>query len=888
MMLGTPMMKLWQFAAILVGIILSSGAHAQLTGCPVSTTTQLGCVKPDGTTITVAAGVISSAGSGSGCLVSGATGAVFNTGSSTCTTNTNVTASGTALSISGEVVIDAAASNAASGNAPVLLTPTISSTHSVGQFILPTLGTTTDNTLYLALHNGVLGTAATHLPSGTKGMPSIYEGSIDTAQAVADVTSTGHVFGCSITIRGGATMDCADAALTISTTAPSGEPAVLFNGTVLRNIAGGTVYGSAVNSAGTVGGDIGYRVLNTAGQPFAMSFADQGQSAAAEKNSLHGYTLFGDNTWTNPAVLVGDTGSGNGTLGTISNHATRIISNNATVALFGPGMQVGSPTGGDKGAGTLNLAAGGVYDNGTGPTGTGAYVHATSPTLVTPALGAATGTSLSVSGQLTSTVAIGTPPFVVTSTTNVPNLNASSLGGATFAAPGAIGSGTASTGAFTTLSASSTVSGTGFSTYLASPPAIGATAAAAGTFTALKGSSLIDTGVTSGQLLLGGGATAITGLAEVDGDCVLGSAGAWVAGSCGGASSVSVTAATPNIVVNPSPGTGTFTVGSTNAINTQSGTGAYAIAAGDAAKQIIRTNASGGADTIANATGSFGSGYSTTYTTGGFAGNTITPTTAKINNLTALTLGAYQTIDINSDGTNYWAALGVPQPATQTGTTVLLDNFTWQGSSGTGNFARVTSPTFVTPTLGAATATTIDKVTITAPATGSTLTIADGKTLTDTSGTGAVALKGATGGGFAQAASTDLSDTANIDLLNAAQSFTAPKRTNTGTPAIATTTFTPVFSTSQNIRIVFPATTCTCTIANPAAIVAGQSGMFELVQGATSASLNPTWGSEYVYAGGTSTITLTTTLSGVDYIPYYVDSTGSFIVLGSIILKPVH
>jgi hypothetical protein len=42
-----------------------------------------------------------------------------------------------------------------------------------------------------------------------------------------------------------------------------------------------------------------------------------------------------------------------------------------------------------------------------------------------------------------------------------------------------VGATTASTGAFTTLSASSTVSGTGFSTYLASPPASGGTAAAA-------------------------------------------------------------------------------------------------------------------------------------------------------------------------------------------------------------------------------------------------------------------------------------------------------------------------------------------------------------------------------------------------------------------------
>jgi len=51
---------------------------------------------------------------------------------------------------------------------------------------------------------------------------------------------------------------------------------------------------------------------------------------------------------------------------------------------------------------------------------------------------------------------------------------------------GTVGATTANTGAFTTLSASSTVSGTGFSTYLASPPAIGGTAPAAGTFTTAK------------------------------------------------------------------------------------------------------------------------------------------------------------------------------------------------------------------------------------------------------------------------------------------------------------------------------------------------------------------------------------------------------------------
>jgi len=67
------------------------------------------------------------------------------------------------------------------------------------------------------------------------------------------------------------------------------------------------------------------------------------------------------------------------------------------------------------------------------------------------------------------------------------------LAASAYNTPGTIGSGTANTGAFTTLSASSTISGTGFSTYLASPPAIGGTAAAAGTFTTLSGTTSVTT-----------------------------------------------------------------------------------------------------------------------------------------------------------------------------------------------------------------------------------------------------------------------------------------------------------------------------------------------------------------------------------------------------------
>lgn len=63
------------------------------------------------------------------------------------------------------------------------------------------------------------------------------------------------------------------------------------------------------------------------------------------------------------------------------------------------------------------------------------------------------------------------------------------------ASPPAIGSSAANTGAFTSLSASGTVSGTGFSNYLASPPAIGGSTPAAGTFTTLKATSVDDTSV---------------------------------------------------------------------------------------------------------------------------------------------------------------------------------------------------------------------------------------------------------------------------------------------------------------------------------------------------------------------------------------------------------
>ena len=94
--------------------------------------------------------------------------------------------------------------------------------------------------------------------------------------------------------------------------------------------------------------------------------------------------------------------------------------------------------------------------------------------------------------------------------------NGTTLTAAGLAGPhnGTVGATTPATGAFTTLSASSTVSGAGFSSYLASPPAIGGTAAAAVTGTTITANTQFSgpgtglTGTASGLSIGGNAATA--------------------------------------------------------------------------------------------------------------------------------------------------------------------------------------------------------------------------------------------------------------------------------------------------------------------------------------------------------------------------------------------
>lgn len=115
--------------------------------------------------------------------------------------------------------------------------------------------------------------------------------------------------------------------------------------------------------------------------------------------------------------------------------------------------------------------------------------------------------------------------------------------------------------------------------------------------------------------------------------------------------------------------------------------------------------------------------------------------------------------------------------------------------TGTGNVVRATSPTLVTPTLGAATATSVNKVAITAPATSATLTIANGKTLTASNtltltGTDSSSVAFGTGGTVTY---TVASGTAALGTSAIASGACATAVTATATGAATTDvlTFTP-------------------------------------------------------------------------------------------------
>ena len=121
----------------------------------------------------------------------------------------------------------------------------------------------------------------------------------------------------------------------------------------------------------------------------------------------------------------------------------------------------------------------------------------------------------------------------------------------------------------------------------------------------------------------------------------------------------------------------------------------------------------------------FGAGGTVLYS-GGALG---TPSGGTATNLTGTAAGLTAgNVTTNANLTGHITSVGNAAVLGSFTSAQLLAALTDETGSGAAVFA--TSPTLVTPVLGVASATSVNKVAITAPATGSTLTIADGKTLT--------------------------------------------------------------------------------------------------------------------------------------------------------------
>ena len=180
------------------------------------------------------------------------------------------------------------------------------------------------------------------------------------------------------------------------------------------------------------------------------------------------------------------------------------------------------------------------------------------------------------------------------------------------------------------------------------------------------------------------------------------------------------------------------------------------------------------------------------------------------------------------------SCVGLPIVAGTTGTlTVARGGTGVTTSTGTGSAVLSTSPTLVTPVLGVASATSVNKLAITAPATAATLTIADGKILTSsntltlagTDGKTLTVNNSLTLSGTDATVMTFPSTTASLARIDAAQTF-AGNQTFSG--AIITSTQT--LSGAGAVDIVNVATAFTSTATGNALTLAnGAVGQIKTV-----------------------------------------------------------
>jgi hypothetical protein len=156
----------------------------------------------------------------------------------------------------------------------------------------------------------------------------------------------------------------------------------------------------------------------------------------------------------------------------------------------------------------------------------------------------------------------------------------------------------------------------------------------------------------------------------------------------------------------------------------------------------------------------------------------------------------------------------------------------WVNTSGTGNVARTTSPSFTTPSLGAATATSINGLTLTS-STGA-LTVANGKTLTANS---TLTLAGVDGKTLTVNSSLTLTGTDATTMT-----FPTTSATLARTDAGQTFTGTNVFSSAPQVS----------TLTNTRVVYAGASGVLQDNANLTFDGTSLTMGGNPTLSAGTA------------------------------------
>lgn len=388
---------------------------------------------------------------------------------------------------------------------------------------------------------------------------------------------------------------------------------------------------------------------------------------------------------------------------------------------------------------------------------------------------------------------------------------------------------------------------------------------------------------TSGDVVVSSGTNTPTGIAEVDGECVKGTAGAWGAGSCGSSSGVTLSSTTSSInsplaFTNTGTGslstlynaTGYYINPSTAVLNIPSGA-TYDING----TQIACANLSNGATGCSTATGTSGATLEVNNASNTVSGNnTYSGTSLFSGALPALTTGD-AALGASSTGGGLFTGKGSTDD-------VIIENSSGTSACVIGHNATTLNCTGL-QVAGTSVLTANQSITLSGVVTGSGTTAITTAFGTFNSATLSAAISDETGTGAAVfAGSPTFTGTVGAAAITATGVVTggfllSPPDTLT----ISTATFTPVSVASNTFRVVLVHASCPCTIANPSgSAVDGERFLLEVWQSATGSDAIGTWGTNYDF-GTAGAPTLSTGASAGDVLGFtYSAQKSKYLYLG--------